>query len=254
MCNKGKGRAMNNREPNQILATYGEEKLSKLHFFRIVNNTPIATFLEHSQMFEENDLLREFLELGLLHEHKPSPSFIFYRERMEDFVFVKCEIEISRCEKKNQLKQEVLANTKDSAQNEKYKLYIERFQKYIAELKNLKEAFTIMFRYSAKNPSNERYADKDGISRRAALKILSSFNIKNHSMLDRPDLAQGERYFSLLERKGFWKEFAPELCYSLTDLGIEVVNLLRLKTINQQSPEEEDFEKLVQDLNRFTQK
>ncbi len=236
-------------ESKQILAECSEDVLSKLSFFRIRDGRPVATFLEESQLFQQNDHLEQLLGFSLIHEEIPTPSFIFYRERMEDFVFVRCEEEIMAYECKiKSLEGHILH---EEMPHDEYMQKISHFHDQITHLNDLKQVFSILFVNSAEIPSNERYADADRCAKKAVLKILISYHLKEQSLPPQINQNQGEMYFQFLKQKGFWREYTPTRCFTITKLGMDVLELLRNKDSNILSPEEVEFEKIVQDMNRL---
>nr|MDO8115636.1 hypothetical protein [Candidatus Sigynarchaeota archaeon] len=241
--------SMTNPDVSRILKECSEDVISKLHFFRSSNGKPVATFLEGSALFKQNDHLERLIRFGLVQENPPAQSFTFYRERMEDFVFVKCDPEIARLVGKIKKLEGLQASLGPQSDAQRQEIAQYTFQ--IDLLKELKQIFAVMFRDSANIPSNERFADVDGFSRSAALKILSSYSAKDCSALPKPDMAQGERYFEMLQKRGFWVEFSPAPSYSITPLGMEVLAQFQNLHSGDRSPEEEEFEKIVQEMNQL---
>ncbi|MEX2682962.1 MAG: hypothetical protein Q6373_015335, partial [Candidatus Sigynarchaeota archaeon] len=158
-------------DARQVMKQCDESVLAKLSFFRIRDGRPVATFLEGSELFNNNDHLEQLLRFGLIREKKEMPSFIFYRERVEDFVFVKCDAEIKACERK------IEASTHAEE--------IARYRKHVALLTKIKQAFAFLYVNSASIPSNERYADPDRGARKAALNILSAYISKEQDRLSK---------------------------------------------------------------------
>ena len=167
-------RSMTTPDVSKILKECSEDVISKLHFFRSSNGKAVATFLEGSALFQQNDHLERLIRFGLVQENPLAPSFTFYRERMEDFVFVKCDVEIAKLVGKIK-KIEGFLDT-PGPQSEKQRQEIAQYDSQIVLLKELKQILAVMFRDSVSIPSNERFADIDGSSRGVALKILSSYS------------------------------------------------------------------------------
>lgn len=236
-------------EASHILAECSEEVLSKLSFFRIREGKPIPTFLEGSQLFQDNDHIDQLLKFNLIHEEPPAPSFIFYRERVEDFVFVKCDTEIKACNRKIHELESLAA--RDGGQDGELTRRITTLTNQLAHLEDIKQAFSFLYINSATIPSNERYADADERAKKAALDILGSWYSKERGSIPCDDQNPIVKYFQFLKQRGFWKEYNPARCFIITKLGIDVLELLRNKEQNILSPEEVEFDKIVKDMNRL---
>lgn len=233
---------MHSQKAVVLLEKYAHEELLKLHFFRLLDEIPIPTFLEGSKLFQDNTIIHQFLKDRLIVERTPIASYFFYRERMEDYIFVNCDLEIAEISEKIE---------KLGSRLKKQRL---RLHAAIDQIKEFKQICTILFRYSVKILANERYADYNSTAKNMSIKILSSYNIHDNSLLPEPNFTQGKKYFQAIKQKGFWVEFSPEPCYLITDMGLEILRQFHISQEKKKDPEEAEFEKIVAEMNRLDAK
>jgi hypothetical protein len=195
--------------------------------------------------------VKKIEELGLIESHNPTTSVIYYRDKIEDFVFSQHELEMTEIRIKLKKKEAILLHSGEEIQ--KHQHILSRYKNQLKYLDDLKKAFTVLLRYTVKIPANERILDAERILKNTVLKIFSAYDFDTQGLLPQPNSIQGKQFTQYIIQRGFLKEYPKITFYTITPLGIEIAQQLRNQKTKEICPEEVEFEKLMQQFGHNDQ-
>lgn len=215
--------------------------LDLLHFFQGTSGGERSepTFLGGS-IRKRYCHVKPLIDHGLLEVVGRQPSYAFYRDKLEDFIFRTCEEKISRLKEKASQFAQRGPNCAGLAK---------KCECEAARLSLVRNACRVLLSYVRGIRVNGRFPDPKGAVREGFVRALGSFDLDEGVLRRIPDRRRGLELLREMARLGFWEDFPPANLYRLTELGLRVQKILEERKRAEKSPEEEEFEELVRRLN-----
>jgi hypothetical protein len=223
--------------------------------------------------------IEPLIRRGWLEVHPPVWSYIFYRDKIEDFIFYRCEVICQNLEEKSKLIELTLANKYDYIQgkgsvnagaldpssmdaiqerarkieelieeSKRYKPVVSRYRTQIVNLRRYKEIFKHLLSVVRDIKINDRTPDVDQVARKKLIQILGSYDFEKGELLPKVNKTQGQRYLNELKSFGYWREFRPAQRYALTEVGAELELNLTSQKAQEKCQEEEEFDELMEKI------
>lgn len=228
------------------------------------------------------------IKRGWLEVYTPAWSYTFNRDKIEDFIFFRCEVMCQKCEEKAQSIEVRLAakyyqiqgkipeggdnstRLKDVnstipltapdmqararqiegllAESKRYMAVMTRFRKRAATLRSYRYALRFLLSRVKDIVCNARTPDATKSVRRKLIHLLGSCNLQTGEPLPSPDVRQGHILWEELKAFGLWHEYPPAHQYALTDVGVQLEEQLVFAKRQEKTPEEEEFDKLMRKI------